>query len=127
MPKSTVQFWNVLGDEAADEWRPIEGAEDMEYILLAKDEETGNYTRLVKFPPGADTTEMGEQAHDYQEEMIILKGSLYDKGQERTVSVGEYTCRPIGEKHGPFVSEDGCILMEVAYPGDVEQRADGKE
>jgi hypothetical protein len=114
--KSTTEFWNVLGPETADKWQPMEGVNDMSEILLAQDEGNGNYTKLVRFHPGADTSEVGVVVHPYQEEMVILEGSLYDKTWKQTYSAGEYTCRGVGEKHGPFVSEEGCTLIEISYP-----------
>jgi len=57
MSKQCVTYWNPLIPENTDKWQPIKGLEGMaEELTLSIDEKTGEYTRLTRFHPGADTT-----------------------------------------------------------------------
>ena len=56
MPKTTRTYWNPLSAEHQPDWQRIEGLEGIaKELTLAIDEETGDYTRLTRFAPGADT------------------------------------------------------------------------
>ena len=78
----------------------------------------GNRTRLLRFAPGVYTTK--PFVHDYWEEVYQLSGDL-TVGNDEKGEGGEkfapntYACRPPGVYHGPFKSEDGCVLMEIHY------------
>ena len=87
-----------------------------EELTLAMDEETGDYTRLTRFKPGADTSEFGAKSHNYPEEILIIQGRIYDAAFDRWLEAGDYASRPPGEKHGPFKTEDGCVVLEISYP-----------
>ena len=79
MPKTTRTYWNPLRAEYRSDWQPIEDLEGVaEELTLAIDEATGDYTRLTRFAPGADTTPFGSKSHDYPEEIFIIEGRLYD-------------------------------------------------
>ena len=39
----------------------------LEELTLAIDEKSGDYTRLTRFKPGADTASFGAKSHDYPE------------------------------------------------------------
>lgn len=79
---------------------------------------TGGHTRLLRFEPGAFTTE--PFVHDYWEEVYQVSGDLWvgsdaqGKGGER-FEPNTYACRPPGATHGPFRSEGGCVLLEHHY------------
>ena len=123
MAKTTRTYWNPLFAEHDDEWQPVEGLEGMaEELTLAIDEETGDYTRLTRFLPGADTTPFGGKSHDYPEEVIIVEGRLYDAAFDRWLSKGDYASRPPGEVHGPFRTDEGCLVLEVSYPSQAISR-----
>lgn len=47
-------------------------------LTLSLDPEIGEYTRLTRFLPGADTTPFGGKRHVYPEEVLIVSGRLYD-------------------------------------------------
>ena len=79
---------------------------------------TGNRTRLLRFQPGVYTT--APFVHDYWEEVYLVSGDLIVGNDEH----GEggtpfpphtYACRPPGALHGPFRSENGCLLLEIHY------------
>lgn len=122
MGKSTATYWNPLAPENQDWWQPVEGLEKIaEELTLSSDEDTGEYTRLTRFHPGADTTVLGGKRHDYPEEILIISGRLYDAAFEMWLETGYYASRPPGEIHGPFKTEFGCVVLEVSFPNKVDE------
>ena len=96
--------------------------EGIEQKILAGglDEEAkrGTRTRLLRFAPGEYTTQ--PFVHDYWEEVFLVSGDLTvgnDKNGDGGTSYQPFTyaCRPPGAYHGPFKSENGCILLEMHY------------
>jgi hypothetical protein len=81
---------------------------------LDEEKKKGSRTRLLRFQPGAFTTV--PFVHDYWEEVFLARGSL-TVGGENFVPM-TYACRPPHTPHGPFRSDDGCILMETHYYHD---------
>jgi len=117
MPKSTITYWNALNPEHAGQWQPIQGLDGMaEELTLSIDPVTGEYTRLTRFQPGADTTRFGGKHHPYPEEVFIVSGRLYDKAFGLWLDCGHYASRPPGEIHGPFHTDVGCVVLEVSFP-----------
>lgn len=117
MAKSTTRYWNPLTAENQGRWTPVKGFEGMaEEITLSLDPTTGEYTRLTRFRPGADTTRMGGKSHDYPEEVFIVSGRLYDHAFELWLEAGHYASRPAGEMHGPFRTDVGCVVLELSFP-----------
>ncbi len=117
MAKTTKTYWNPLQIENKSLWSPIDGMEEYaEELTLAIDNETGDYTRLTRFKPGADTSAFGGKSHNYPEEIMIMEGRLYDAAYDKWLEAGDYASRPPGEIHGPFKSEDGCVVLEISYP-----------
>jgi len=113
MAKPEYEFFDPT--ERMD-WAPVPGIDGGLYeIVLAKDDETGDYTRILKFDPGVDTTPLGEQRHEFWEEVWIVSGSIHDLGLDETFTEGMYACRPPGMPHGPWRSSDGCITFETRY------------
>ena len=78
----------------------------------------GNRTRLLRFVPGEFTAK--PFVHDYWEEVFLISGDLV-VGNDALGRGGEsfapftYACRPPGAHHGPFRSENGCLLLEIHY------------
>ena len=117
MAKSTVTYWNPLIPDNNEKWESIEGMDGLlEQLTLAIDEESGDYTRLTRFKPGADTTAFGSKEHPYPEEIFIVKGRLYDVAFDQWLNAGDYASRPPGEVHGPFKADGECIVLEMSYP-----------
>ena len=117
MAKSTITYWNALDDDNQGSWETIDGSDgQIEQLTLAIDEETGDYTRLTRFKSGTDTRSFGAKSHDYPEEILIIKGRLYDEAFDRWLEPGDYASRPPGEVHGPFISEGECVVLEISYP-----------
>jgi hypothetical protein len=78
----------------------------------------GSRTRLLRFDPGTYTTT--PFVHEYWEEVFLVQGDLTvcndanGKGGEGFKPF-TYACRPPGAYHGPFLSNGGCLLMEIHY------------
>lgn len=78
----------------------------------------GCRTRLLRFLPGIYTTE--PFVHEYWEEVYLISGDLVvgsdAEGKGGTAfKPHTYACRPPGAVHGPFRSDDGCLLLEIHY------------
>lgn len=78
----------------------------------------GGHTRLLKFEPGTYSTVPFE--HDYWEEVFVLSGDMWVGNDEhgrggKVFGPGTYCCRPPHVAHGPFRSENGCLLYEQHY------------
>ena len=117
LPKSTATYWNALHPDNRGRWDPIAGLEGMaEELTLSIDPVSGEYTRLTRFLPGADTSSFGGKTHPYPEEVFIVSGRLYDQAFDLWLEAGYYASRPPGELHGPFKSDTGCVVLEVSFP-----------
>lgn len=117
MPKTASTYWNPLASENAARWTAVKGLEAMaEELTLSIDQATGDYTRLTRFHPGADTARFGGKKHDYPEEVFIVSGRLYDAAFGIWLEPGYYASRPPGEIHGPFHTDVGCVVLEVSFP-----------
>ncbi len=122
MPKTTKTYWNPLSAASQKEWKAIAGYEGaMEELTLSIDPETGEYTRLTRFLPGADTKASGGKSHPYPEEVFIVSGRLYDQAFGVWLEAGHYASRPPGEIHGPFKTDVGCVVLEVSFPNRVNE------
>lgn len=78
----------------------------------------GSRTRLLHFDAGTYTTI--PFVHEYWEEVFLVQGDL-TVGNDAKGQGGEafapftYACRPPGAYHGPFLSKNGCLLLEIHY------------
>lgn len=85
---------------------------------LDEQTKTGSRTRLLRFDPGVYTT--APFVHTYWEEVFLISGDL-TVGNDEQGRGGEgygpmtYACRPPGAYHGPFKSQNGCLLLEIHY------------
>lgn len=117
MSKTTATYWNVFSPENRQRWTAVKGMEGMaEELTLSIDPHSGEYTRLTRFLPGADTFAFGGKSHAYPEEIFIVSGRLYDQAFDMWLEAGHYASRPPGEVHGPFRTEEGCMVLEVSFP-----------
>jgi len=117
MTKTTTTYWNTLCSQAQERWSPVKGLEgSVEELTLSIDPESGEYTKLTRFFPGADTTAFGGKTHCYPEEVFIVSGRLFDKAFNLWLEAGHYASRPPGELHGPFQTDVGCVVLEVSFP-----------
>ncbi len=117
MSKSTASYWDPLHSAHRGSWQPVAGLEGVaEELTLSIDPETGEYTRLTRFLPGAVTGAFGGKSHAYPEEVFIISGRLYDEAFDLWLETGHYASRPPGEIHGPFRTDEGCLVLEVSFP-----------
>lgn len=122
MAKTTIPYWNPLNPAERSKWTPVKGLEGIaEELTLSIDPTTGEYTRLTRFLPGADTTPFGGKTHRYPEEVFIVSGRLFDKSFNRWLEPGDYASRPPGELHGPFKTDVGCVVLEMSFPNKSPQ------
>ena len=111
MAKPELEFFD---HDISIGWRQVEGTEDgIIEKILSHDPETGDYSRLLKFPPGLVTSDL--LVHDFWEEVYILKGFLKDINKKEVYTEGMYACRPPGMKHGPYEIPEGCMTIELRY------------
>jgi hypothetical protein len=109
VPKPEFEFFDVRELEAT----PVAAQPGLTERILSRDPETGDYTRLLYFPPGIETAEV--QRHDFWEEVWIVEGAIFDISAQQNFSAGMYACRPPGMPHGPWRSPEGCTTFEVRY------------
>ena len=125
MTKTTSTYWNPLSPDNNSQWQPIKGLEGIaEELTLSIDEQNGEYTRLTRFLPGADTTPFGGRSHVYPEEVFIVSGRLYDAAFDLWLETGHYASRPPGEVHGPFRTDTGCVVLELSFPNRTAKSAE---
>jgi hypothetical protein len=116
--KEHTEFYAV--DMNVEGWRSPPGyPQDIQQKILAgsldETNKIGNRTRLLRFKPGAFTTE--PFVHDYWEEVYLISGDMTvgDGEAAQTFRTNTYACRPPGILHGPFRSDGGCVLLEFHY------------
>ena len=125
MPKPHIEFTALNMDEG---WEVPPGyPEGIKQKVLTSDldetNKTGSRSRLLRFDPGAFSTE--PFVHDHWEEVYLVQGTL-TVGNDAQGDGGEpfaaptYACRPPGVYHGPFKSEGGCMLFELHYYAPVD-------
>ena len=116
MPKPEYEFFDPLTAKHLA-WRPMAGdaTGQLQEMILSQDPETGDYTRLLRFPAGTDTSPNGVLTHDFWEEVWIIEGSIHDLRLGQTFTQGMYACRPPGMEHGPWTSPDGALTFEIRY------------
>jgi len=113
MNKEELEFFTVTSKP----WRAVPGSKctGLRERILSGDPKTGDYTRILRFEPGCDTTANGVLTHDFWEEVYIVEGSIFDLTLNKEFRAGQYACRPPGMPHGPWKSPDGCTTFEVRY------------
>ena len=69
---------------------------------------------LGQFPTAGDNT----ISHAWCEEVFLISGSLsigVPGEEEQRLTAGSYAVRPANIPHGPFFSEEGCLMIEFSY------------
>lgn len=104
--------WNTPPGYKKGFWQKIL-ASDLDEVR-----KSGSRSRLLKIDPGSFSEE--PFVHDYWEEVYIVEGDLIvgsdtnGRGGQKFTAPG-FACRPPGVFHGPFTSENGCLLFELHY------------
>jgi len=111
--KPELEFFSVENVPWTPTEVPVPGQTER---TLARYGSTNVATRMLRFEPGTDTSEVGVLTHDFWEEVYIISGDLEDLTLGKVFMGGMYACRPPGMKHGPFRSTFGCVTFEVRYP-----------
>jgi ChrR Cupin-like domain len=111
--KPTLEFF----DASTVAWEPVDGQPGASERVLARDPESEMLTRLLRWEPGLDTSAIGPVVHDYVEEIYVLSGSMHDLTLDETFTAGYYACRPPGMVHGPWRTDEGCVMFEVRWRG----------
>ena len=98
-------------------WSPIPETTGLEGKLLSGDFDesnaSGHRTRIVRFAKGGRT--YAPYVHTYWEEVYLVSGEMTNTEDGTTVTAPAYVIRPPGTPHGPFLSENGCLLLEIQY------------
>ena len=79
-------------------------------------EKTGQRTRILRIEPGFQT--FTPHDHPYWEELVIIKGSLYEGRQddgEVKHSAPAFARREPGHMHGPARTDELCYILEVNW------------
>jgi hypothetical protein len=97
---------------------------DHKILAGSLDEENrrGSRTRLLRFQPGVFTTK--PFYHEYWEEVFQISGTLTVGGV--TYRPWTYACRPPHVSHGPFKSDEGCLLLELHFYDPAEHARAGR-
>jgi len=107
----------------ASSWKIVTGTHGMiEEQILADNldviAKSGSRTRIARWKPGALIA--NAVIHDFHEEVFIAQGGLV-VGCDAQGFGGEnftaftFACRPPQIPHGPFISHEGCIMLEFQY------------
>lgn len=117
--KEHREFFDAL---AAEGWTAVAGYSGVEEKILSgrldHAARTGAVTRLARWRPGAEVAH--RVAHDWCEEVFIVSGSLAIGtpaacAEAVRLPAGTYAVRPPHVGHGPFFSDEGCLLIEFMY------------
>lgn len=113
MLKEHKEFYTI---DTENDWIPVPGypvgiKQKILAGFLDEENNTGTRSRLLRFEPGVFTTLPFE--HEYWEEVFLVSGTLTVLGE--TYRPMTYACRPPHAPHGPFKSDEGCILFEIHY------------
>jgi hypothetical protein len=92
---------------------PWESDGAIEQRVLSRSDDGVTLTRLARWPSGHDTSAAGVIRHQYHEEVLLLEGELTDLTLGQTFRAGAYASRRPGMPHGPYVTETGCLMLEV--------------
>ena len=115
--KSHREFFDAL---SPDGWEPVAGYSGVEMKTLSgafdHDARTGAVTRVSRWQPGAAVESV--VIHDWCEEVFVVQGSMSigtPGAPQQALPMGTYAVRPADIPHGPFFSEEGCLLIEFLY------------
>jgi len=95
-------------------------ADDMEWVdgpypkttmkIFPSAPESGTYTILLRVPPGAVLQRHEEPLNEV---FYILSGTVGIDG--KPCREGTYLFTPAGAEHGPFTTEEGCLILVMKF------------
>ena len=120
MTKSTTTYWDALSPENRERWTAIKGMEGMaEEMTLSVDDVTGEYTRLTRILPGANTAAFGGKTHPFLKKFSSSVVASTTRRLTCGLTPGILRVGPPGEVHGPFKTDVGCVVLEVSFPNRI--------
>lgn len=115
--KEHREFFNALDDEG---WEAVPGFDGVEAKVLSgqfdHENRTGSVTKVSRWTAGMSVAT--PQIHDWCEEVFIISGNLSigtPNNEERVLEPGTYAVRPADIPHGPFFTNNGCVMLEFLY------------
>ncbi len=78
--------------------------------VFPSESDSGTFTILLDIPPGGVLERHDEPLNEVS---YVLKGTVNIEGKQ--YGEGTYSYTPAGMPHGPFKSEDGCLLLVVKF------------
>ncbi|GAB4345718.1 MAG: hypothetical protein Kow0099_26290 [Candidatus Abyssubacteria bacterium] len=100
--------------------RIFANARDLEWVdgpypkvkmkVFPSEMESGTYTILLDIPPGARLERHDEPLNEV---FYVLNGTISIEGKE--YSEGTYYFTPAGMAHGPFESQEGCLILVTKF------------
>jgi hypothetical protein len=82
--------------------------------VLSASTSDATLTRIARWAPGTASGSAVIQ-HDWFEEVYLLEGSLTDLTLGTTFTAGAYAARRPGMPHGPYRTDEGCVMLEIRY------------
>lgn len=86
---------------------------------------TGQRTRILRIEPGFQS--FGQHDHPYWEELLILKGSLYEgstANEETKLNALSFARREPGNMHGPARTDELTYILEINWYDEEYRSAD---
>ncbi|UCD57410.1 MAG: cupin domain-containing protein [Candidatus Hydrogenedentota bacterium] len=100
--------------------RVIANVRDLEWVegpypkvkmkVFPSEMDSGTYTILLNVPPGAVLERHDEPLNEV---FYVLSGTVSIEGKQ--YSEGTYYFTPAGRAHGPFETEDGCLVLVTKF------------
>lgn len=84
-------------------------------MILNEDSTSGRKTLLQRWDPNTANVK-DNFVHPYIEEIFIVEGDLADTRLNEKWVKGAYAYRKPGMNHGPFRSEEGCLMFITCSP-----------
>jgi quercetin dioxygenase-like cupin family protein len=113
-----MELRSIVVNTAEKPWKPTKYP-GVEFKLLYEDKNSGLFTGLFRWAPGA---QLPYHEHAALEQTFVLEGSLVD--HEGEVTVGNYVARPAGSRHIAH-SPNGCLNISIFLKPNLFLEADG--
>ncbi len=113
--ETTPATTSGAGPPPPREWVTVEPG--ITQMTLNEDPATGRKTVLQRWEPNTVNVK-ANYVHTYVEEIFLVEGDLRDvkRTPETVWEKGAYAYRKPGMDHGPFASNNGCLMYVVCLP-----------